>query len=201
MRKLLFALCAMVFTSGCAFQAQKATLAPTLTVAPSTVGSGTSVALRVVDERPSKSLGRRGTAYGAAAEITTDQDVAALIHEKVKRGLARKGFSVIDQGASEDSSLTLELRAFEYSTAQGFWTGGVNIDGAIKAIAVRDGDTYERMYRTDDEHRVVVVPTAEQNNEWMNTSLSDLLTQVFEDVGLFRFLAQPPVIEPVEAGN
>ena len=183
------AVAGLIALTGCAFQAQKATLAPTVTVAPDTIGEGVTVGLRVVDERAEKTLGRRGTAYGAAAAITTDQDLAALIHEKVRDGLIRKGFAVADGGVNGGPNLMLELRAFEYSTAQGFWTGGVNINGAIKAIAERPGDKYEHMYRADSEHRVVVVPTAGTNNEWMNTTLSELLRQVFDDVGLLRFLA------------
>jgi uncharacterized lipoprotein YajG len=200
MRKMLFGVAVAIAVSGCAFNPQKASLAPVVNVAESNIGNGATVGFRVVDERVNKSLGRRGTAYGAAAEITTDQDVAALVQEKVKEGLTRKGFTVVDFSAPANASLTLELRALEYSTSQGFWTGGVNVDGAIKAIAARPGDSYERMYRADSEHRVVVVPTAGKNSEWINSALSELLGQVFEDVGLFRFLSTTPP-QPVSTGE
>lgn len=187
-----FIVIAVLALSGCAFNPQKVHLAPTVNVAETNIGNGATVSLRVLDERPTKSLGHRGTAYGAAAEITTDQDLAAVVHDEVQRGLTRKGFTVVPPASNADASLTLELRALEYSTSTGFWTGGVNVNGAIKAIAQRPGDEYERMYRVDTDNRVVVVPTAGKNSEWINSTLSGLLGQIFEDVGLFRFLAPPP---------
>jgi hypothetical protein len=45
------------------------------------------------------------------------------------------------------------------------------------------------MYRSEKEERIVVVPTAETNEEWINAALSDMLSQLFEDTGLFKFLS------------
>ncbi len=180
--------CLMV--TGCAFNAQKATLNPTLNVALSSTGNGGQIGLKVDDERPSSSLGHRGNAYGAAAEITTDQDLAALIREKVASGLTKEGYQVINYPQSSGARLTLELRDLKYSTSTGFWTGGVDVDGALKAIGSNGDSTYEKLYRTDKKNRVVVVPTAETNEQWLNEALSDLLRQVFDDPELSAFLAR-----------
>jgi len=191
MRKgLIFGVMAsMALLSGCAFHEQKATLRPVLEVVGSAEGAGRTIGLRVVDERSSTVLGHRGTATGAAAAINTDQDVAALIHEKVKEGLLKKGYQVVDFNGADGCRLSLELRELRYSTSQGFWTGGVEVEGAIKAVGTKSGDSYENMYRTDDKRRVVVVPTASKNEEWINSAVSDLLKQVFNDPGLSKFLS------------
>ena len=84
---------------------------------------------------------------------------------------------------------TLLERLLEYSTSQGFWTGGVHVKGALKAYASRASDNYERVYRSEKEERTVIVPTAESNENLINTALTELLNQVFEDTGLFKFLA------------
>jgi len=60
---------------------------------------------------------------------------------------------------------------------------------ALKGVSVRDGKTYERMYRYDNEKRVVVVPTANRNDEMLNAALTDVMTQFFDDVGMLRHLA------------
>ncbi len=174
---------------GCAFAPQKATLAPVVDVASSSEGEGITVAVRVVDERPSKSLGRRGTAYGAAAEITTDQDLAVIVQQQLTDGLKKKGFEVMDYSDNKDPRLSIEIRLLEYTTSQGFWTGGVQIQGAIKAVAAHNGDSFERLYRSEKNERIVIVPTAATNESWINTALSDLMNQLFEDVDLFRFLS------------
>ncbi len=189
-RRLIIAAMSLLLLSGCAFNSQTARLAPTVNVQSSDEGRGVAVAVRVVDERSSKSLGRRGTAYGAAAEITAAQDVATVIHDQLVTGLERKGFRVIDYAADSDPRLTLEVRSLQYSTSQGFWTGGVKIESALKVQAAHGTASYERMYRSDKEERVVVVPTASTNEQWINGALSDVLNQFFDDIGLFRFLAE-----------
>ena len=45
------------------------------------------------------------------------------------------------------------------------------------------------MYRYDNEKRVVVVPTANRNDEMLNAALTDVMTQFFDDVGMLRHLA------------
>lgn len=141
----------------------------------------------MVDERASKSLGHRGTAYGKAAQITTDQDIAAVVQDKVSEGLRNKGYTVVPY-AGASTGLSIEVRSLDYSTSQGFWTGGVAVNASMKAVAKKPGDTYERMYRSDKERRVAVVPTAGKNQEDLNDGLSGVLAQLFDDVGLFRFL-------------
>ncbi|PKM08505.1 MAG: hypothetical protein CVV14_03760 [Gammaproteobacteria bacterium HGW-Gammaproteobacteria-4] len=180
----------LLLLSGCAFNSQTARLAPTVNVQNSNEGNGVSVAVRVVDERTSKSLGHRGTAYGAAAEITAEQDVAVVVHEQLVTGLQKKGFNVVDYAADASPRLTVEVRGLEYSTSQGFWTGGVKIESALKVQAVRGTESFDQMYRSNKEERVVVVPTAATNEQWINSSLSDVLNQLFGDIGLFRFLAE-----------
>jgi hypothetical protein len=45
------------------------------------------------------------------------------------------------------------------------------------------------MYRSNKEERVMVVPTAEKNEAWINAALSDVLTQLIADPKLISFLA------------
>jgi uncharacterized lipoprotein YajG len=183
---LILALCA--FVSGCAFNPQKANVVPTVAVMASNEGKGVSVAVRVVDERPSKSLGRRGTAYGAAAEITSVQEISFIVQREIGDALKKKGYSVVDYGDTLNPRLSVEVRLLQYSTSQGFWTGGVQIQSALKANATNGLRTYEKMYRSEKEERVMVVPTAETNERWINDALSDVLNQLLNDSSLFSVL-------------
>lgn len=187
---LPFAAIAALVLSGCAFNPQTANISPTVNVAGSEEGNGISVGVQVNDERPSKSLGRRGAAYGAAAEITAAQDIAAIVQREVIAGLNKKGFSATESRENDYTRLVIEVRLLEYSTSTGFWTGGVHIHGALKAVARRGDKTYEKMYRSDKEERVMVVPTAETNEKWINGALSDVLNQLLDDRGLMMFLSQ-----------
>ena len=189
MKKIL---CGLMVTmlSGCAFHAQKVTLDPTLNTTKSVEGAGISIALRVVDERENTSLGHRGTAYGAAAEISSSQDVAALVQSKISEGLNSRGYRVVPYQQAADRQLTFEVRSLNYSTSTGFWTGGLDIAGAMKARATSGPESFEQFYRVDDKKRVGVVPTAGTNAEWINDALSEMLQKIFNDTTLFRFLTQ-----------
>lgn len=175
--------------AGCAFAPQQANLNPLVDVASSNDGNGTAIALRVTDERPSKSLGHRGSAYGPAAEITSSQELAAVVQQQLIDGLKKKGFEIVDFDLEKNPNLSVEIRLLEYSTSTGFFTGGVSVKGAVKVVARRGSESFERLYRSEDEKRVVVVPTAKTNEQWLNTALEDVLDQIFEDIGLLRFLA------------
>lgn len=187
--RLLLISLSILIASGCAFNPQKANLAPNVNVAQSQTGNKTPVYIRVIDERADKTLGRRGNAYGAAAEITSQQDLAEVIKNEITKGLNNQGF-VVTSEANAQSSLTVEIRALEYSTSQGFWTGGVHIKGALKGRAEGKSGRFEKMYRYEKEERVVVVPTAETNEKWINDALSETLSQLIKDTELLSFLAK-----------
>ena len=187
--RLLLISLSILIASGCAFNPQKANLTPNVNVTNSSIGNNTSVFVNVLDERVDRSLGRRGTAYGAAAEITAEQDLAEVVKSEITRGLSHQGFIIADR-ASAQVTLTIEVRALDYSTSQGFWTGGVHIKGALKGRAEKESNQYEKMYRYEKEERVVVVPTAKTNERWINEALSETLSQLLEDTELLFFLAK-----------
>ena len=188
-QRLCLVVVAALCAAGCAFNPQSAKINPNVEVAAADIGKGVTVAFRVVDERASKSLGNRGAALGKAAEISSADDVAVVVHTRIAEGLRKKGFTVTDYDESASPRFSVEVRSLEYGTSVGFWTGGVKVQSAIKGVAVRDGKVFERMYRSDKEHRVVVVPGAGKNEQWINETLADVLAQVFDDVGLFRHMA------------
>jgi uncharacterized lipoprotein YajG len=115
--------------------------------------------------------------------------VASVVHTQVRDGLIKKGFAVVAYDPAAPVSMTVELRALSYQTSTGFFTGGVEVKSALKVIGSRNSKLYEKMYRSDDEKRVVIVPTAGKNEEWINTALTDVLRQIFDDLGLIRHLA------------
>lgn len=192
MKKIIFVLLFSFSLYGCAFNSQKVELAPEVEVAQENFGKGAEVYVSVIDERPSQSLGRRGTAYGAAGEITATTDLAEVIKTQVEDGLIAKGFKVTDN-ANVERKMIVEIRQLEYSTSTGFWTGGVHIQGAMKGEAKRGAKSYEKMYRHEKEERVVIVPTANTNSVWINNALAGTLNEIFQDEKLFQFLGSQSV--------
>jgi uncharacterized lipoprotein YajG len=184
---LLFA--AVLLLGACAFNPQKVTLQPVLTVSGSDVGKARVISLKIVDERPKQVLGHRGTAYGSAAEITTDQDVSEIVRDKVSEGLRANGFDVVSAGANSPLSMKVEIRLIEYSTSTGMWTGGIHTKAALKVVCKNGSRDYENLYRQENEDRIMVVPTAEKNEEFLNKVVAQTLDKIFQDQELMKFLA------------
>ena len=146
--------------------------------------------MKVVDERPEKTLGYRGPAQlSKGAEITTDQDVGKVFDQKIREGLSRKGFVPISLSQDSLRSLKIEIRSLKYYTSTGFWTGGIHTKTSLKAIAKNSGKEYEQFYRGGNEERVLVVPFAEENEKLINMAISEILQKLFSDEALLKFLA------------
>jgi hypothetical protein len=60
----------------------------------------------------------------------------------------------------------------------------------MKATATREASSYDHLYRVDEEKRVMVVPGADSNAQMINATCSAVLQEMFNDVALFRFLAE-----------
>jgi uncharacterized lipoprotein YajG len=183
----LFLASLAAFCASCAVTPQETTIAPEIQVAQSDIGTGVSIALRVVDERADTSLGHRGAAY-KGAEIKTEQDVRAVIEESIAEGLVRKGFEVIAWSPEAARALRVDIRLLEYSTSMGFWTAGIHTKAALKVSAAREGSEYENFYRAENEKRKVFVPFAGENEDLINAIAVDVLEQLFADRDLLEFL-------------
>jgi uncharacterized lipoprotein YajG len=190
MMKRIVVCVTFVGLSGCAFAPQKATIDPHVQYMQSNVGAGKAVSVSVIDERSSKNLGHRGTAYGAAASITTDQNVAAVFQRAIFNGLAANGFRPLDYNSSVPRQLQVQIRTIRYSTQEGFWTGGITTKAAIQVRAQSHGHDYLKFYRYADHERVVVVPTASHNAQLINEAVDGVLKKMFSDPSLMMALSE-----------
>lgn len=189
-RRIFFLLIGLLALNACAFTPQQALLAPKIQIAETNIGLGTEIALRIVDERADKTIGHRGGAYFKGAKITSEQDVPALINEKVIEGLRKKGFRPVVYQKEFPKSLKVEIRLLQYSTSTGFWTGGIHMKSTLKAVAKKDGKEYENIYRVDNEKRVFFVPGSSKNEQIINQAISEVLQKLFQDQELISFLAE-----------
>jgi|SRR6185369_2069458 uncharacterized lipoprotein YajG len=178
---------ALVF-AGCAWVHQDATLKLDPAITPSSIGRDATVAVKVLDHRRSKMIGYRGL-DSKNAEITTDQDIAALFQAKILEGLSRKGFKAVAYGEQPGRSLTVEIRQIEYKTDMDFWKGIIQAEAAINAWSVGEDESYQRIYRGQRKDTSMEAPGAKTNERLINGAISDALQNLFEDERLIRFLA------------
>lgn len=192
--KVLLSLVALAMAGGCAYTPQTVAIEPTLEVAASDIGGGREVSVYVVDERETTEIGRRGSGMLRGAAITTEQDVAKVFSDTIIANLNKMGYraSAVNSPApaAGASLLRVDIRSIEYETSTGFWTGGVHARGSMKGTATRDNRSYDKLYRVDEEKRVVVVPGADSNAQMINATVSAVIQEMFNDVELFRFLSE-----------
>lgn len=132
-------------------------------------------------------IGHRGPMR--TADIRSAVDVAQVVDDAVRQGLRNQGFTLVDPGATAPHSLLIEVRALSYETSAGFFTGGIHARSMLKARANRPGDIYEQVYRSENEERVIVVPTEASDSEQINRALSVAIDQMLADQHLLSFLA------------
>lgn len=184
-----FLITCLILMNGCAFTSQVATLNPQVPNQTYNLGFGKTIGLKVLDERPNKELGHRGSAYGPSAEISTGQNVGSLIYQKIAEGLRKNGFLVVPQSDGIPAYLKVEIRQIKYHSAAGLVTFTVQSNSAIKGICKNGNKSYEQMYRGEYEEEWLVVPFAGTNEEIINKSLSTVLQNMFLDKRLLECLS------------
>lgn len=188
----MFRILFIALLGGCVYTPMTVTLSPNTFVSSSEVGYGKTIDLIVNDERTEDGIGNRGSVMMKGAKITLTQDLTAVVQSALTEMLTTKGFQV-RHGDSDTGrpSLTVDIRGLHYSTSTGFWTGGVEITAALKALAEGETETYQNFYRYENEDRIVFVPGAKNNREGINLALNDVLHQLIGDNKLLEVLAEP----------
>ena len=186
--RLVFLALAAAFAPGCAWVSQKVTIAPQLRVPASNRGNGATVVVKVLDARPSLRIGYRGL-DSKLAEITTDQDLAPLLQQKIIEGLTQQGFRAVSSSEQPNRLLKIELRTLQYTTDMDFWKGTIRTKAAIQAYSKVDDFIFDQLYVAEREEAVVEAPRAKTNERLINGVISDVLQRLLADQKLARVLA------------
>jgi uncharacterized lipoprotein len=181
-----------VLAAGCAWTPQAILVKPEIEVQPSTVGNGRPVVVKVEDERPKTTLGTRGV-RGVGAELTLQGNFAEIIHAALIDGLKRQGFDPTESSTVDNRELRVEIRGLEYQVTQGFWSGTLRTDCALKATCVvGSARPYEHLYRAEYEESIAFVKGDEENKKYINDIVSKALNQLLSDEKLIKCLATAP---------
>jgi uncharacterized lipoprotein len=179
----------MVVFGGCAITPQQVSLSPMLTILNSVEGVNITVAVRVVDARPSKMLGRIVSGSGGSVEVTPREEVAVVVEKCLIEGLKKKGFTPVGFEEGAGPQLTVEITLLDYVAFKGFPTGRAIIKGGLKAVVVRGKANFESTYRADREEKIMSLPTTEKTEKWINSVLGDVVSNLVSDTRLLKFLA------------
>lgn len=179
MRHILVLFLAFAVTA-CTLTPQEVSLSPSLTVAKTDIGQGHELAVKVVDKRYSKLIGRRGIGF-KGAKITTEQDVTLVFSEAFYTAFQDMGFKIVEYNKSHPNALIIEIHALNYGTSLGLWTDEIYTEAAARIISPAIGSSSGKLYVSEIKERVFWLPNAKKNERLLNEAMSGLVEKIASD--------------------
>jgi len=175
---------------GCVFTPQAVKVMPKIDVSPTMSGGGHPVTVKVVDERPRRTLGTRG-ASGYGADLTIEGDLVSIIRDAVVEGMQQHNFKPLTGSNPEGRELRVEIRNLDYDVTDEFWAYKIRVVYGLKAICIRDTSRpYEQHYHGEHVSRALMTKSAEQNNTYVSDAVSVAVNSLLRDEKLRSCLAK-----------
>lgn len=193
LQRLLFGFVTVLGMSlvGCAHSPQQLDPNPKLNGTINPVGQGQPVVVRVVDARPSPTLGTRGGLYPeTSAVIVPSAKVIPKLQAQTEAAVRLLGFTP-SPNAYNAPQLTLTLAELKYqSPKEGLYVTEANIGATLKIEVQNAGKRYNGRYGASLNQRFGMAPNEQTNTKLVTDVLSDALTRAFRDDNIGRLLAE-----------
>ena len=186
-RKVVVPTIAMFVLSACAYVPHDVGITAKAPTEPSSIGKGVNLVIEVLDDREVTDVGRRG-AKEFTAEITSTQVMPSLKRELIN-GFRAKGFTIVESPQDADAEVEARLRAFTFYRKQGLWDVTENASVAVAIEGKRDRQDYDRIYRSSVKDPKFIAVGSDAIDQKLNSSLSEVLRQIFSDKKLLGLLA------------
>lgn len=193
LQRLLFGLITVTSLTlvGCAHSPQQLSPQPKLTTQLAPVGRGQPVVVRVVDGRPSPTLGTRGGMYPETSAISVSStDVIPKLQAQAEAAVRLLGFTPTSN-AMNAPTLTVTLAELKYQSPKGtMYVTEATIGATFRSDVKNGGRTYSGRYGASLDQRFGMAPNQETNTKLVSDVLSDALTRVFKDPSIGRLLSE-----------
>ncbi|OIN48672.1 hypothetical protein BLL37_25330 [Pseudomonas azotoformans] len=192
LQRLLFGLITVTSLTlvGCANSPQQLTPEPKITTQLAPVGHGQPVSVRVVDGRPSPTLGSRGGLYPETALVSVNaQDVLPKLQAQAEAAVRLLGFTP-SANAPGAPQLTITLAELKYqSPKDGLYVTEASIGATFKSDVSAGTRRYSGRYGASLNQRFGMAPNQETNTKLVSDVLSDALTRLFKDPSIGSLLS------------
>ncbi|MFC3606253.1 YajG family lipoprotein [Stutzerimonas tarimensis] len=177
--------------AGCVHSPQQLDPTPRLneTVAP--VGQGQPVVVRVVDGRPSQTLGTRGGLYAETSAVNVPgARLMPKLQEQVEAGVRLMGFTP-SPNAYNAPQMTVTLAELKYqSPKEGLYVTEADIAATFRVEVQGPTQRYTGRYGASLNQRFGMAPNEQTNTQLVSDVLSDALTRMFRDQAIGQTLAR-----------
>ncbi|RJG10418.1 hypothetical protein D3879_20620 [Pseudomonas cavernicola] len=176
---------------GCAHSPQQLSPQPKLIAPLTAVGQGQPVVVRVVDGRPSPTLGTRGGLYPETSAISVAAaDIVPKLQAQAEAAVRLLGFTP-SANAYNAPQLTITLAELKYqSPKEGLYVTEATISATFRADVQNATRRYSGRYGSSLDQRFGMAPNQQTNTKLVSDVLSDALTRTFKDPTIGQMLAQ-----------
>ena len=193
LQRLLFGLITVTSLTlvGCAHSPQQLSPQPKLTTQLAPVGRGQPVVVRVVDGRPSPTLGTRGGMYPETSAISVSSaDLIPKLQAQAEAAVRLLGYTPTTN-AMNAPQLTVTLAELKYqSPKDSMYVTEATIGATFRYDVKNGGRTYSGRYGASLDQRFGMAPNQDTNTKLVSDVLSDALTRVFKDPSVGRLLGE-----------
>ncbi|MBA6115827.1 hypothetical protein JET76_18090 [Pseudomonas putida] len=193
LQRLLFGLLAVASLSlvGCAHSPQQLSPQPKLNAQLAPVGHGQPVVVKVVDGRPSQSLGTRGGMYPETSTISVNgNDIVPKLQAQAEAAVRLLGFTPT-ANAYNAPQLTVTLAELKYqSPKDNLYVTEATIGATFRADVSNANRRYSGRYGASLDQRFGMAPNQETNTKLVGDVLSDALTRLFKDPTIGQVLSE-----------
>ncbi len=193
LKRLLFSLAAVsaLALAGCAHSPQQLDPNPKINGTINPVGQGQPVSVRVVDGRPSPTLGTRGGLYPETSAVIVPKDrVVPKLQAQAEAAVRLLGFTP-SPNAHNAPQLTLTLAELKYqSPKEGLYVTEATIGATFRVEVQNGGRRYTGRYGASLNQRFGMAPNEQTNTKLVSDVLSDALSRTFRDQNIGQVLSQ-----------
>ena len=183
--------CLLAVLSACALSPQTVTIEPALQVEQAqAIGQGRTLALEVVDSRPSAIIGKRGGVYPETSSISTTGDITPNIWRAVSAVLSDYQFSVVEGDADGSLKMKVVIESIDYVASGGSRVTGVTTSAVVGVVCVNGTREFTGRYRGNTSRDIFITPDTEDNQKLINETLAKVLNRVVSDEKLLEFISQ-----------
>ncbi len=175
---------------GCSLKPQYLRIDPEVKVKEAQVGNGTTIGLRISDDRSEKKLGEVGDPDRKMVDVSVEEDPSAAIYQRVRQALTKMGFSVEPYSDSMDRTLDIKIRKLELQSVKKPLTFDTELRAEVAAHAVNSTEYYDRQFNVRTRKDGAAPPFEKDSTLLVNTAVSQALEDLLADEELLSLLAR-----------
>ena len=175
---------------GCSLKPQYLRIDPEVKVKEAQVGNGTTIGLRISDDRSEKKLGEVGDPDRKMVDVSVEEDPSAAIYQRVRQALTKMGFSVEPYSNSMNRTLDIKIRKLELQSVKKPLTFDTELRAEVAAHAVNSNEYYDRQFNVRTRKDGAAPPFEKDSTLLVNTAVSQALEDLLADEELLSLLAR-----------